>query len=242
MTIDWNDKIRKLLAKAEDAATPQVERDNILANAHRLAEAQAIDIHRLGMTDPARMEEIISETWFGDGKRTALIKAKRELLFGLADLNRCRSVMHGRAYVVLVGHRSDVEFIGQMWNSIMLQLQTAMTRAESEEGVHPGQVKSWRVNYAHGYVRRVVDRMNEAAPKEEVPFAPRETISNALVLADRSERVSQHVAELYPKLGKANMGTSVRGWSDAYRRGSVDGNQADLGGTRVGNGGGSIGS
>ena len=226
MAIDWADKIRKVLAKAEDPAATEEERASFLASAQRLAKDHAVDMHNLGVSDPQRAEAIEGVRWFADDKHTTLIKAKRELLFGLATLNRCRTVLHGRAFVNLIGHQFDMEIVSMMFTSVMLQLQTAMVVAERT--AHAVNVRSWRVSYAHGYVRRVIERLRYADRSDaSIP-------GTALVLVDRTALVNKRLADMYPKLRIATLKTSADSGSGAYARGVVDGSIADLGGARLG--------
>lgn len=234
MAIDWTDKIRKLLQKAEGTSI-DAERDTFLAKATELARDHAVDMHNLGVANPDRREPIGKRVYFRDDKHSSLIKARRELLFSMADLNRCRTVMYGRAYVEVVGHESDMDMVDLMYTSLLLQLQTAMARAEA--GLGSGALRSWRTSYAHGWVHRVYSRLLQARRTNNT------TPGTDLVLADRSALVQAYMTETYPKLRKgSSMGISTRDGS-AYRQGAADANRADLGGARVGTrtGGPSIG-
>lgn len=158
-----------------------------------------------------------------------LVKAKRELFWGLADLNRCKTVgfgKNGRDYSMLIGFESDRNHVKVMFNSIMLQLQTDMVR-EERNGVC-GPVRGWRTAFAHGYVRRVLSRLR-AAQTATVANVP----GSALVLRDRSALVEDKFGQMFPKLRKATTKTST-GNADGYRRGDAAGSRADLGGARVG--------
>jgi hypothetical protein len=220
--------VKKLLAQAE--GTPfEKERDTFLAKARELIEKHQIDAQLLGQADPSKREGVIRHRMFNDAKGQRLIKAKREMIQYLADVYGCQTIRHGangRAGLTLVGHESDVELILMMFNSLMLQLMTALAAAQNA-----GEVvgASGPVSYAHGWVRRVGTRLLSAKADAAATAGP---MSQALVLVDRSAMVQAQVEEWWPKLRTRKQATSVNDYT-AYGAGSRDGNRADLGGTRL---------
>jgi hypothetical protein len=225
------DTVRKILALAEGFAATgnQAAADEHLAKAHAMMRDHAIHMHMIGDLHPERREEIVVRTVFADAKHQALIKAKRFLMADLAELNQCRTVVYGRNRMELIGHESDVEGVMELFNSIMLQLQTGLASAER---IVIGNLRSFRVSYAHGYVHTVYERLQKAA---EVRNHTDGTPGNALVLVNRTGLVTAFVTKAHPKLGKANMGISINS-GDGYRTGRVDGARADLGDSRIGGG------
>jgi hypothetical protein len=222
--------VRNLLAKAEDKACTPQEAEAFFAKAQAMMTKHAIESHLLGVADAAQAEKIISVIMFRDDKSTMLVKAKRELINFLADVNNCRTVMHGRAYMTLMGHTSDVELVQMLFNSLMLQLQTMLLAAENA-----GDVRgvSGRVSYAHGYVRRLYTRMLAAKRASQDDAQASTAVGNALVLRDRTALVVDHMNTVFPKLGHARANTSADPRSAAYGVGHRDGGRADLGGSRL---------
>jgi hypothetical protein len=107
-------------------------------------------------------------------------------------------------------------------------LQTMMMAAERAGA---GSERSWRVNYAHGYVRRVYARLKAAQDTRNRAAA---SAGTDLVLADRTAIVVDTMNAGYNKLGGARrMSDSVDPWSHGYRKGDADGQRASLGGNAV---------
>lgn len=245
-------RIAALLANAEDAAKKGNEslRDTYLEKAAALQLKFAIEDAMLPTGTEGR-DEIVHED-FCQESNTPLIKAKRELINGLAKMNRGSAVMmsdlkrdaegnprfkngkplwNKRAFVRVYAHRSDLDFIRAMYTSLILQMQTMMAADESQERGGISAVQAWRVSYAYAWVRRVYQRLNEARLRNE-----RETTSatpgTALVLRDRTQAVEAYVN------GRHNLKKT------SYRRDDKDeagrqagyaaGSRADLGGTKIG--------
>jgi hypothetical protein len=236
---DMVDIIVKLLAKAEGTSN-EAERQTYLDKAQQLQTKYAIEQALLDRNRPqgTRREEII---WarFCEERNTKLIKAKRDLASALGRINNCFVVMgHGRAYIQVTGHASDVEMVRHMYASILVQLQTAMQRAESN-GEVVGGVQGWRVSYAHAYVARVTYRMQLAklaAQREHTSAAP----GTDLVLADRAALAEQGYREQFG--GTAKGKRIPRSDSNPWGRsaGDRDGRSADVGGRKVSGSGGRV--
>lgn len=231
---DVVDKIRKLLAKAE-STTEERERDLFLAKAQELQDKYAVDITLLAAAGQIRQEAVV-KLRFCEERNTPLIKAKRELVAWLCEVNRCKGIMgHRRAYIDVYGHESDAEMVRHLFGSIMLQLQTAMARDErvlEMTDMRPQQeMKGWRVSYAHGYVRRVGSRLVQAQQAAQTNATPTAgTPGTALVLADRRQAVERHVAEQFGKLRATRYRNEAHANPHGYQRGDLAGQQADIGG------------
>jgi hypothetical protein len=131
---DMVDIIVKLLAKAEGTSN-EAERQTYLDKAQQLQTKYAIEQALLDRNRPqgTRREEII---WarFCEERNTKLIKAKRDLASALGRINNCFVVMgHGRAYIQVTGHASDVEMVRHMYASIVTyRMQLAKLAAQRE--------------------------------------------------------------------------------------------------------------
>lgn len=243
--------IQSLLDQAELAAkrNDETARDEALAKASALQLKFAIDdalLSRVG-DDSA---DAIEHMDFCQESNTPLIKVKRELINGLAQLNRGKAVLCGqwqpkikgggmkynrRAYVRVYAHASDLRFISQMYTSLVLQLQTMMARDEDYDrryrGTPTGGWGKWRVSYGYGWVGRVYARLQEAKQRNE-HAAERETAGTALVLRDRTQLVDSHVHNLHSKLRQSSYRRDDNS-NDGRARGREAAELADLGGAKV---------
>ena len=228
MARDYMSIIRNLLNKAEDSATTPEESEALVAKAQELMVKFQIDQETAVAAGTEKREELGTRTAFRDEKGKRIVKARRELYMALANLNSCRVVLHGangRDGVTMFGHRSDLFMVDTLYASLVIQLHTALSTAQRAGEVH-GQ--SGAVSYAHGWVRRVIDRLNTTKFMTTV-----ESPGNALVLVDRSAVVQAKINETYGnKLRKVKLNTSVRDLG-AYGVGDRDGQNADLGGVGV---------
>lgn len=225
---DAMDKIRKLLAMAEGGAT-EGERSAFLAKAQHLMTMHAIDQATIdAVAKPGTGELVEHIDMLRDDKRSMMVKAKRELIFGLAKIFNCSALrINDRAYMRVYGHTTDLELFQLMYNSIMLQLLTGVEAAKRDRDVSG---TTGVVNYAHGYVRRVLGRLRAA---REATVASIGVPGTDIVLADRTALVDARIATLYPKIRTMGSGNAPRFDPTAYGRGGLDGSRADLGQTRV---------
>lgn len=235
-------RVQGLLALAEDAAKrgDLAQRDTYLQKATALQHQYAVDTVLLEMQGQQASEEIISAD-FCDESNTPLIKAKRELIHGLAKLYRGTSALCGRwdpvkrkmdkrAYITVWAHASDLAFITQLYTSFILQMQTEMAR--DERLTHEKITNGWRVSYAHAWVRRVYWRLVDIQAAQD--RAVRSTGSGAeLVLRDKADLVHKFASEAVGGFGKARrMPTSDKNGA-GRAAGDAAGRRADLGQKRV---------
>jgi hypothetical protein len=245
-------KIQALLAQAEGeaAAGNEAARDTFLQKAAALQLKYAIDDSMLRAAGKVGTDEL-THADFCTESNTPLIKAKRQLINGLAIHNRGHAVMMGkykpkkdggikfdrRAKIRVYAHQSDLDFITMLYNSLIIQMQTMMANDERmhREGLHlEGRygVAAWRVSYAYGWVSRVIGRIAEAARRNERE-AEAGTPGTALVLRDRSAIVQGFVKERHPNLRTSNYRLDDR--SEAGRlAGRRAAENADLGGKKIG--------
>jgi hypothetical protein len=231
---DLLDRVRKLLAKAEDEGCSPAEAEALTAKAAELMARYGIDRALLGAlrpeTDkPADRVFTLANPW-GD--------VKRHLLAGLAMALRCqcvqtRSDQGTRLHVF--GYTSDLERADILFTSLLVQ----MARALAKQAV-PGygsEARAWRRSWMLGYCTAVVTRVR-AAEEAAVASASEGGAdagaagagqSAALVLADRSLVVRRQVAAAYPRLRKTRVTYSGGGYGDGYR----EGQKADIGGTKL---------
>jgi Protein of unknown function (DUF2786) len=226
------DKVRKLLAKAEDPACTAEEAAAFTDKAAELIAKYGVDRALLAARDPTtdavadRLVEIVPP----------YARDKVGLLAGVAAALRCRAVVRDaesdgrRAFSVhLFGFGSDLERIELLFTSLLVQAAYGLA------GTTPPpleNIAAFRRSWLAGFSRTVGLRLREAervaadgAPDEAVPGK-----STALVLADRSDQVRQRVAEAYPRLSAVG---PRRLAGSGLRSGMAAGRRADLGGARV---------
>lgn len=233
MAFDWTEKIRALLELAENESTEEaratfLEKAQALMLTHRIDEATA---RASGKTNVGSVD---GQIWFREEKTSLLIKAKRELLSGLAILNNCKVISHGpsgRDYMTLVGFESDRKAVSLMFASIMLQLQTDMATQERFNRVS-GTLRGWRVSFAHGYGRRVYARLRDAQARQMASHEST-TPGTALVLRDTSALVADRFQQMFPDTINRKTKLSINNRA-GYAAGDAAGYRADLGGSRVG--------
>jgi hypothetical protein len=234
-------RIAGLLALAEDAAKrgDLAARDTYLQKATGLQHQYAID--QVLLESQGQATEGIVSAEFCAESNTPLIKAKRDLIVGLAKLYRGEAAlcsrwdpvkrkMDKRAYIQVWAHRSDLEFITQLYTSFILQMQTEMAR--DERFTHEKVTAGWRVSYAHAWVQRVYWRLWDLQAIQD--RAVKATGTGAeLVLRDKAEIVKAFADKEVGGFGKARkMPTSDKN-SAGRAAGDAAGCRADLGQKRV---------
>jgi uncharacterized protein DUF2786 len=239
---DKLDTIRKLLAKAEGAATA-AEAEIYTAKAFELMARHGIDQALLAARGGAGGPG-------GDDIATCRIPVadpysagKARLLAWTASALRCRAVLHetggGRvAAVTVLGFASDRARVELLYTSLLLQASSEM--AVLRPAWLGESVAAYRRSWLHGFAVQVHERLVEAearaAAEREAARDPAEASSRsspsgpggsvALVLADRVARVDQAYAESFPQVGRARQ---ARLSGSGYAAGARAGARADLG-------------
>ena len=234
MGIDKRDTVRKLLAKADGAATP-AEAEIYTAKAVELMARHGIDEALLAAAAPHRDEVATCRIPVADPYSAG----KARLLAWTASALRCRAVLHeaagGRvAAVTVLGFAADRARVELLYTSLLLQASSQLAR---QRPAWAGEsVAAYRRSWLHGFAVRVHQRLVEAeARAAESAAAARASPSGtgpsvALVLADRSARVDRAYAEEFPQIGRARR-AQLSG--SGYAAGAHAGAQADLGGRAV---------
>lgn len=234
MTDPMLDKIRKLLAMAEDAACTEAEAAAFTAKATRLIAAYGIDEALLAQDDESRG---------GVGSRRLEMhppyaREKSTLLATIASQLRCAAVLHqvpayddqwrrtNRFWVECFGHESDLALVEMLFTSLLVQAGRDLVRARPPRGESAAAFRrSWWLGFAGAIGARLELAERQAAKAAEVRFAERGT-SAAVVLADRADRAALARRDAYPRLRTATRRTlSGSGGMDGW----VSGQRADLG-------------
>jgi hypothetical protein len=235
--IDKLDTVRKLLAKADGAATP-AEAEVYTAKAVELMARHGIDEALLGAAAPHCDEVATCRIPVADPYSAG----KARLLAWTASALRCRAVLHeaggGRvAAVTVLGFASDRARVELLYTSLLLQASAQLAR---QRPAWVGEsVAAYRRSWLHGFAVRVHQRLVEAearaaesaaAARASPSAGPSAGPSVALVLADRRARVDRAYAEEFPQIGRARQ-TRLSG--SGYAAGAQAGARADLGGRAV---------
>ncbi|MFI6758411.1 DUF2786 domain-containing protein [Micromonospora sp. NPDC050417] len=223
------EKVRKLLAMAEDPACTAAEAEAFTAKATELIARYGVDRALLAARDPAtdpvgdRVVDLLAPY--------ALDKAG--LLAAVADALRCRAVRRrsesGFA-MHLFGFASDLERVELLFTSLLVQAAHGLAATPVPEGDQPAAFRrSWLAGFAYAVAERLRTAESAAEAAAGTDTSTRDT-SVALVLADRSGQVQRRMAEVYPRLRTASARRLAGGGAG---HGAEAGRRADLGGTGV---------
>lgn len=227
MSGDKLDRVRKLLAKAERAGTPE-ESATYTAKAVELMARHGIDAALLAAAAPGTDEIGTTRIEMADPYSAG----KARLLSWTARALRCRAVLHqawgGKVgAVTLFGFGSDRERVEVLYTSLLLQATAALVRVRPECSWE--SVAAFRRSWLHGFGVEVQRRLVEAergAERDAHATGPAAGREVALVLADRDRRVDRAYAEAFPRLAAAR-GSTLSG--TGFGEGAAAGRRADLG-------------
>jgi hypothetical protein len=223
------ERVRKLLAKAEDSGVTPAEAEALTAKAAELMARYGIDRALLAAarpeTDrPANRVIDVQNPW-------AQIRA--HLLAGLVGAMRCQCVLlpaAGGKRVHVFGYTSDLERAEMLYTSLLVQMAHGLAVAEVPATAR--SARAWRRSWLLGYASAVVARVRaaeERAASDAEDTRDGTGPSTALVLADRSLVVRRHCEEAYPVTRKMRITYTGSG----YRTGYAEGERADIGGARL---------
>ncbi len=224
------DRVRKLLAQAEDDSVTPAEAQAFTAKAADLMAKYGIDRALLAAdrpeTDrPANRILDIDNPW---------AREKAHLLSGLASALRCQCVLLGGARpgsrVHLFGFASDIDRTDVLYTSVLIQMSHGLAGARVPEW--SSSARAWRRSWLLGFATAVIARVREAEHGAVLAAAEQRTSSGeraALVLADRSLIIRRQVEDAYPVTRKTRVTYSGSGYRDGYTQGQ----RADIGTTRV---------
>jgi hypothetical protein len=223
------DRVRKLLAKAEDEGVTPPEAEALTAKAAELMARYGIDRARLAASRPetdrpgSRIIDI-DNPW---------AQVRAHLLAGLAAAMRCQCVLLGTARpgarIHVFGYDSDLERTDILYTSLLLQMARGLAAAAVPAGVR--SPRAWRRSWLLGFVSAVVARVKAAEDRAassaegEKQTGP----STALVLADRAVVIRRQLEQAYPVTRRTRITYTGRGYSDGYAQGQ----RADIGHARL---------
>ena len=231
MQTDLLDRVRKLLAKAEDDGCTPEEAEALTAKAAELMARYGIDRALLGALRPETDRP--ADRVFDLDNPWAAVKAN--LLAGLATALRCQCILLTRrapgSRVHVFGYLSDLERADILFTSLLVQMARALALQPIPAR---GGAKAWRRSWMLGFSSAVVARVRAAeeaavasASASSGPDAGRP--SAALVLADRAVTVRRQAEQAYPRTRKTRVTYTGNGYADGYR----EGQKADIGGAKI---------
>lgn len=224
------DRVRKLLAKAEDEGVTPAEAQALTAKAAELMAKYGIDRALLAADRPETDQPAdrildIDNPW---------AREKAHLLCGLASALRCQCILiAGRgpgSRVHVFGYASDINRTDVLYTSVLIQMWHGLAGAQIPDW--SSSPRAWRRSWLLGFATAVVARVRAAehgavtAATEPGGQAAERT---ALVLADRSLVIRKQVEQAYPVTRKARVTYSGSGYRDGYSKGQ----RADIGTTRL---------
>lgn len=238
MTDNVLERVRKLLAKAEDPGCTQPEADALNEKAAELIAKYGVDRAMLAAARPET--DVVGDLVIAVLAPYALDKSG--LLATVASALRCRSVRtkkwgtDGYVYTMhLFGYDSDLERVDLLYTSLLVQASYGLAAAAVPSWE---TVAAFRRSWLVGFTQAVGHRLREAEQRAEaaVPAGGESGPSVALVLADRRLIVNRRVEEEYPNLRTSAprrlMGSGMDGGYQAGRRADLGGATLDRPGRR----------
>lgn len=223
------DRVRKLLAQAEDPAVTPAEAEVFNEKAAALIAQYGIDQALLAQR--GAVADVISSVRVTVDNPYA--SDKGGLLNHIAQALRCRTVLHsfGRSLgaVTVFGFASDLDRVQLLYTSLLLQATTQVTRVRPDRGESVAAYRrSWLAGFSAAVYRRLLAAEQRATAQADTRMSAGST---ALVLVDRKARVDAAFADTFTGLRKAaRRRLSGYGHGDGYRAGQT----ADLGTTALG--------
>ena len=224
------ERVRKLLAKAEDDSVTPAEAEALTAKAAELMARYGIDRALLAATRPETdrpADRVIDvpNPW---------ADVRAHLLAGLVSAMRCQCVLlpvpTGKR-VHVFGYASDLERTELLYTSLLVQMAHGL--AATLVPATARSPRAWRRSWLLGYSSAVTARVRAAEERAASDATSRGRdsggASTELVLADRSLVVRRHVQDAYPRTRRTRITYSGNG----YRSGYAEGERADIGGKRV---------
>lgn len=240
MRTEMADKVRKLLAQAEDPAATVPEAATFTAKAQQLMTKYSIDLAMV--VDGRRPDEVEVKTWRVNGPYSS---HKLDMAFAAARANDCRAIFArvggGAHQISVVGFPHDIDWIQTLFASLELQLALALSHAASTKPDHV-HGRTFAVGFVKGFVDEVGERLARArrqavaearaaeAATANDPGAGRTSLprsSVALVLAAKDKQVDDEFKVHFPHVRTLHRYVRLSSWS-GYQPGRDAGSRAQL--------------
>ncbi|MET8830097.1 DUF2786 domain-containing protein [Streptomyces sp. NPDC004610] len=198
-------RIRALLAKAEATGFPD-EAEALTAKAQELMARYSVDEALLAARAPAPDTPGACRI----GVEPPYEQAKAVLLDAVATANHCRAVWNEPfGFSTVVGFEADLTAVELLYTSLLVQADTAMTRAEAAQRKGGRKrTKTFRQSFLAAYAHRMGARLAAAA---ETP------VSDDLlpVIATRAVAVTDATDRMFPETTTSRLRgvTDAAGWT-----------------------------
>jgi hypothetical protein len=194
-------RVRALLAKAEATGFPE-EAEALTAKAQELMARHSID-EALLAGGAHRADDAPGACRIG--VEPPYEQAKAVLLDAVASANHCRAVWNeSLCFSTVVGFEADLAAVELLHTSLLVQAQSAMTKAEAAQRAGGRKrTKTFRQSFLAAYAHRIGTRLAAAAQTQL-------TDDLLPVLASREVAVAGHLDRMFPETTT----TRLRGVSD----------------------------
>lgn len=235
------DKVRKLLAKAEDPAATPEEAQAFTLKAQQLMSKYSIALAMV--SDESRPDALTARGWTIPDPYAS---AKVSLVNAVARANDCRAIYTdlggGRRAIEVVGFATDAEWVESLVRSLDIQLTAALAAAVRTK---PANVhgRTFSAGFVQGFIAEIAVRLQHArraaiaaaeaeADAERTAAGGAGSASNsassvALVLVAKADSVEAEFRVRHPAARTVHRQTRLRSWS-GYQPGRTAGSQANL--------------
>jgi len=223
----WHEIISKLLAKAEDYATTNDERETIQEKVLYLMAKFSID---QAVFDAGQKKEykVISVRY---RIVAPYVNQKALLLNGIATAFGSQLLELNKGLYVMYGHEDDQEKVFMLYNSLLIQMYSAMATAWDSKP-HYEHGKTFNTSFVNGYVRAVINRVKAAYIKAQADVQET-TTGTDLVLRNRVVAVQEMFSRDYPNTHIVKTSSTSRS-ATGGAAGRTAGQNADIGQTTIG--------
>lgn len=234
---EWEDKIAKLIANAENVGLSQAARDTYLAKANALVEKYQVEWAKVEQAAGRMSRDTIDVTKmvFEICKSASEVKEwKYLLLIALSKLFFCRPLKTGSTGATLIGKKFDIEICHRVYERLVKELQRECEIASADAlrrgvidrhyGIHP---RRYRKDFLDSAVQAIERRIHEIVINREKDSAGIE-MSIVLVKDAIAEAIDDYLAEEFPVLGEARLSSFSPESRDAMNKGYAAGSRAQI--------------
>lgn len=236
----WLDRLQKLMAKAEDAATTVEERNSIVEKMTFLMAKHGIEAAMLNAVSDTP-EEV---TQLRCIIQPPYINPKLSLLFAISHTFGTQAILvekpgskrpDVKTVMQLFGYPSDLEKVMMLNGSLNIQMVSSLVGAQSSRpsGIH---LKTFNSSFVVGYVDIVSFRIKRAYANAKRTVAENTTGTGMeLVLRTREVAIQDAYRSVHPHTTRVNTSSRVNSVS-AFAAGQSAGRNANIGQTGLSGG------
>jgi hypothetical protein len=225
-------RVRKLLAKAEDPGVTEAEAEAYNTKAAELIAQYGIDQALLAAhgktTDAIETTTVPIDNPYSHDKAA--------LLHSIAVPLRCRGIQYSSgksvSKVIVLGFASDLQRVELLYTSLLMQATTQLVRIQPYPGESTAAYRrTWMAGFGNAVYKRLRDAEHRAAHNDTNNDS---RSSTELVLLDRNQQVENAFEQHFPhtrKAGKRHL--SGTGYRDGHHAGQTASlNTTGIGGNR----------